>query len=157
MRMSRIVAAAAVAAVLAGVFACTRGPSPTPAGSATPAATPAPVATGGPVPASPVAPAASGTGRSRSAPVTLTVTETRPTAACGITIRARFLPPSGTGRSQLQAFLVGQGLGVPGGDQPAPGAVAPARQGTVATVLGHRFGIVAVDIAQRSVRVQPLC
>jgi hypothetical protein len=90
--------------------------------------------------------------------VTLTVTEAQPGSACGITLRARFIPPSTNRRSQLQPFLVGQGLGVPPqGDQPLPGAVAPAAQGTVATVLGRRFGILAVDIAQRWIRVQPLC
>ncbi|MBO0871613.1 MAG: hypothetical protein J2P15_23930, partial [Micromonosporaceae bacterium] len=147
MRLARVLAAAAAVAVLTGVFACTREPAPSAAGATGTPGTPVPPATpagGSGVASGPVAPAPSGTGTSRSTPVTFTVTETRPAAACGISIRAHFIPPSASGQSQLQAYLVGQALGVPGGvpggDQPVPGAVAPARPGTVATVLGRRFG-----------------
>ena len=69
----------------------------------------------------------------------------------------KFIPPSATGGTDDQAFLVGGRAGDGGGDQPEPSNVAPARAGTTVTVLGRRFRIDAVDIANRRVSVAALC
>jgi hypothetical protein len=76
---------------------------------------------------------------------------------CGITLRVRFVPPSASGNSTDQAFLVGTPPGQPDPDQPAPGAVAPARSGSTATVLGQRFTVLAVDLSAGRVTLTALC
>jgi hypothetical protein len=63
-----------------------------------------------------------------------------------------------------QAFLVGapisgnqQVVPDPTGDQPLPSHIAPARPGATVTVMGKRFRVEAVDVANRHVRLEALC
>ncbi len=86
---------------------------------------------------------------------TLRLVDGAPQRACGITVSVKFIPPSATGNTDWQAFLVGGPP--PSGDQPAPGTIAPAHTGAIATVLGQRFTVVAVDPTKRSITVDPLC
>jgi hypothetical protein len=83
---------------------------------------------------------------------------------CGVRLRATFIPPSVTAGGDDQAFLVGgpipgnhEAAPAPTGDQPLPSTVAPARTGATATVMGKRFKVVAVDVANRRVQLEPLC
>jgi hypothetical protein len=83
---------------------------------------------------------------------------------CGIGLRVAFIPPSGGTGQGYQAFLVaGPTSGFPDttptstGDTPPVGTVAPARVGTVATVLGKRFRVISVDVLHRRVVLEALC
>jgi hypothetical protein len=83
---------------------------------------------------------------------------------CGIRLVLKFIPPSANSGTTDQAFLVGgpiaDGHGVlpaPTADQPLPSNIAPARPGMTVTVLGRRFRIDSVDVANRRVRVEALC
>jgi hypothetical protein len=76
---------------------------------------------------------------------------------CGISLAVKFIPPSATGGSQDQAFLVGDEPSASGGDQPAPSTLAPARPGQTATVLGRQFRVIAVDLINARVTVDALC
>lgn len=75
---------------------------------------------------------------------------------CGINLRVKFIPPSMMNSpSQDQAFLVaGNGSD---SEQPIPGAIAPAFAGAVATVMGVRFEVLAVDVVGKRVTVRALC
>jgi hypothetical protein len=83
---------------------------------------------------------------------------------CGIGLVVRFIPPSARGTSQDQAFLVGGPVSDvhavvpdPTGDQPLPSNIVPARAGTIVTLLGKRFKVDAVDVANRRVSLEALC
>jgi hypothetical protein len=83
---------------------------------------------------------------------------------CGVRLRVTFIPPSVTAGGDDQAFLVGGPIPgnqkvapAPTGDQPQPSTIAPARTGATATVMGKRFKVVAVDVANRRVQLEPLC
>jgi len=83
---------------------------------------------------------------------------------CGVRLRVMFIPPSVPTSSADQAFLVGapisgnqQIVPDPTGDQPLPSHIAPARPGATVAVLGKRFKIEAVDIANRRVRLEAVC
>jgi hypothetical protein len=145
----RYVAVASIV-VLAGVLmACgtsaTPGPS-SPSGSS-PAGTGAPSSPASTPPATqPPSPTATGE---------VDLVEGATHRMCGIDVGVKFIPPMANAKSQDQAFLVvGNGSS---GDQPLPGAVAPARAGSVATVMGKRFAVVSVDLARKRVTVRALC
>jgi len=78
---------------------------------------------------------------------------------CGIAVTVKFLPPSATTGKDEEAFLVGGPVSAvgPSPDQPAPATVAPAVTGAIATVLGKRFKVDAVDTANHRVTVEALC
>jgi hypothetical protein len=89
----------------------------------------------------------------------LTLTEGVEHDVCGIGLTVRFIPPSATTGKDDEAFLVGGPASQvgPSPDQPAPANVAPARTGAIATVLGKRFKVDAVDAINRRVSVEALC
>jgi hypothetical protein len=149
MSTHRYVAVASIL-VLAGVLmACgttTPGPSSSPSESSPGGTGP----TSGSPPAPPTTHPASPTGTGQ-----VDLVEGSTQRLCGIDIGVKFIPPMGNDTSQDQAFLVaGNGSG---GDQPLPGAQAPARAGAVATVMGKRFAVISVDLARKRVTVRALC
>ena len=74
---------------------------------------------------------------------------------CGINVGVKFIPPSMHSPSADQAFLVAATGS--DSDQPPPGTVAPAFPGAVATVMGVRFEVLAVDAVGKRVTVRALC
>jgi hypothetical protein len=83
---------------------------------------------------------------------------------CGIGLRVTIVPPSASTGPGYQAFLVGAStsdrppmMSDDTGDTPHPGTIAPARPGTVATVLGKAFMVISVDLDLGRVTLQPLC
>jgi hypothetical protein len=95
-----------------------------------------------------------------SSGVRFTLAEGTQRDMCGIRVRVVFIPPSATESGGYQPFLVGGpagGADPTAGDQPLPGNAAPARAGETATVLGKRFLIGAVDVANRRVELVAIC
>ncbi|MGE5156215.1 MAG: hypothetical protein ACM3JP_01825, partial [Betaproteobacteria bacterium] len=148
-------AAVGLAAPVAACAGPTTGSAPAPSTSTL---DPAPVPSGTtPVPAPPGTPATATTAAQPPPDNdSFVLTAGAEHRACGISVRVRFLPPSGSD-NQDQAFLVGTPSGQPEPDQPAPAAVAPARAGAVAIVLGQRFMVVAIDRANARVSLKALC
>jgi hypothetical protein len=153
---------ALTAAMAVGIAACAAGTSgpPTPTGGSTDLPT-TPHANGTPPPGATVGASHGPTGGSDAPstadPEAFVLAEGVEHDVCGIALRVRFVPPSATGNSGDQAFLVGAPIPPPTGDQPLPSTVAPARSGTTALVLGRRFVVIAVDIANTRVTLKALC
>jgi hypothetical protein len=75
---------------------------------------------------------------------------------CGLDLRVTFIPPAGVVASRAdEAFLAA--VDATNDDGPLPGTVAPARVGSVATVLGQRFQVTSVDIGRKRITVRLLC
>jgi hypothetical protein len=89
---------------------------------------------------------------------THTITESTTLAVCGIEVRIKVIPPSAQTNSQEQIMLVAAPVGAPPtGDEPIPGTIAPARDGTTVTLLGQRFAILSVQVGARRVTLQAIC
>jgi hypothetical protein len=77
---------------------------------------------------------------------------------CGIGLVVTFVHSAGTEEAVLLGGPAGKvpGLGQ-GGADPLPANAAVATAGTVATVVGKRFRVNAVDAAGGRVQLEPLC
>jgi len=153
-RAVRLVCCLAVACVATGCAQTTgdaaRPPATGTAGSA--GAAPDSPTTAGPSPTA-------GAGPTLPGGTSFTLAEGVERDVCGIGLTVKFIPPSATTGQDDQAFLVGGPVSAvgPSPDQPAPANVAPAIPGAMATVLGKRFKVDAVDTANHRVTMEALC
>jgi len=151
-RAVRLAYCLALAGLVAGCAQTTGDASSPPTASAGSAGTSASATGAGPsdsAGASPTPPAGTA----------FTVAEGVERDVCGIGLTVKFIPPSATTGQHDEAFLVGGPVSAvdPSPDQPAPANVAPAVTGAIATVLGKRFKVDAVDTANHRVTMEALC
>jgi hypothetical protein len=141
------------ATVAVGLAACAHGQGSGPSPGDTSASMPGVDASAGPPVTAGSTGGASATSPAGTGPFVLAEGEQR--QVCGITLAVKFIPPSATGGSQDQAFLVGGATST--GDQPAPSTLAPARPGGTATVLDRTFRVIAVDVVNARVTLEAVC
>jgi hypothetical protein len=149
--MSARIVAAAGALLFTGVFAAacaaTGGANTTPTAAVTSSKAESPSAQ----PTTGVPPPSGAVGG-----VSVVLTQGTVQHLCGLDMRVTFIPPSGVVASRAdEAFLAA--VDATNEDGPIPGAVAPVRVGSVATVLGQRFQVTAVDLGRKRVTVRLLC